>query len=84
MFICYKDATKTNNSGDLKCHVVCLILRITVKPGHGSNEARHRRVSRVMNTERCDVERFSLLVTSGFAGILSVPFSLQIFPEKIN
>jgi len=84
MFRCYKDSTKTNNRGDLKCHVVCLNLLITVKPGHDRNEARHRRVSRVVNTERCDVERFSLLVTSGFAGILSVPFSLQILPEKLN
>lgn len=84
MFRCYKISTKTNNRGDLKCHVVCLNLLITVKSGHDRNEARHRRVSRDMNTERCDVERFSLLVTSGFAGILSVPFSLQILPEKIN
>jgi hypothetical protein len=83
MFRCYKGSTRTNNSGDLKCHVVWLNLLITVKPGHDSNEARYRRVSRVINTERCDVERFSLLVTSGFAGIVSVPFSLQILPEKI-
>jgi hypothetical protein len=80
MFRCYKDSAKTNNRGDLKCHVVCLNLLITVKPGHDSNEARHRRVSRVMNTERCNVERFSLLVTSGFAGILYLPFSLHILP----
>lgn len=75
MFRCYKISIRTNNRGDLKCHVVCLNLLITVKSGHDRNEARHRRVSRDMNTERCDVERFSLLVTSGFAGILSVPFS---------
>jgi formate hydrogenlyase subunit 6/NADH:ubiquinone oxidoreductase subunit I len=55
MFRCYKDSTKTNNSGDLRCHVVCPNLLITVKPGHDRNEAGHRFVSRAMNTERCEV-----------------------------
>jgi hypothetical protein len=77
-------STKSNIGNVSKCHVVCLYLLITVKPEHDCNEARHRRVLRAMNTERCDVEKFSPLVTSGVAGILSVPFSLQILPEKIN
>ena len=58
----------------MKYNVVCLNLQTTVLPGHDFNEARYRRVLRVMNTERYDLEKFSLLVTSGVAEILSMPF----------